>query len=236
MPAGFRKFEHCMSYDEVDLKNDNFQFISTGDDDVCITELSLNNQKIMTGRNRDRKSFWLETGKSECTVNSMTTNEITIRNGMIVSSACEQCPDSPDQNDSCESKVSCDQTWTQFHRSRTEYGKQVAKITDLFADFYDPFVNGLISEQCSNSSTIDVRLRSNKKEISTSGFIFDITDQMAICKDNVNESCPEFEIRFCCERNNQDIEWISSPKEYDDVESMYNKIEKLNSFLVGKIF
>ena len=30
MPAGFRKFEHCMSFDEVDLKNDNFQFISTG--------------------------------------------------------------------------------------------------------------------------------------------------------------------------------------------------------------
>ena len=30
MPAGFRKFEHCLSYDQVDLKNDNFQFISTG--------------------------------------------------------------------------------------------------------------------------------------------------------------------------------------------------------------
>ena len=30
MPAGFRKFEHCLSYAEVDLKNDNFQFVSTG--------------------------------------------------------------------------------------------------------------------------------------------------------------------------------------------------------------
>ena len=224
MPAGFRKFEHCMSYDEVDLKNDNFQFISTGDDDVCITELSMNNQKIMIGRNRDRKSFWFEKDKSECNENSMITNDITIRNGVIVSSACVQCFESPDQNNSCDSTVSCDQTWTQFHRSKTENESQVANINDTFADFYDPFINGIISEQCSNSSAIDVRLRSNKKEISTSGFLFDITDQMIICKDDVNQSCPEFEIRLCCERNNQDIKWISSPKEYDDVKSMLNKL------------
>ena len=216
MPAGFRKFEHCMSYDEVDLKNDNFQFISTGDDDVCITELSMNNQKIMIGRNRNRQSFWFEKDKSECNQNSMITNEITIRNGVIVSSACEQCPN---QNDRCDSTASCDQTWTQFHRSKTENGSQVANINDTFADFYDPFINGRISEQCSNSSSIDVRLRSNKKEISTSGFLFEITDQMIICKDGGNRFCPEFEIRLCCERNNQDIEWISSPKEYEDVKS-----------------
>lgn len=55
IPAKFRKFEHCLSFDGVDLKNDNFQFKLTGDDNVCITELSLNNQKILTGQNNDRQ-------------------------------------------------------------------------------------------------------------------------------------------------------------------------------------
>lgn len=188
---------------------------------MCITELSLNNHKIMTGRNHDKKSFWIEKDKSECNNNSMVTSEITIRNGQIISSACGECSDSPDGTDSCESKIFCDQTWTRFYPSRNENGIEMANIHDAVADFYDPFVNGLISEQCSNTSTIDVRLRMNKKGFSTSGFIFDISDQEVKCKDaeNNGESCPPFEIRFCCERNNKDVEWISQPREYDDLNS-----------------
>ena len=175
----------------------------------------------MTGRNHDKKSFWIEKDKSECNNNSMVTSEITIRNGQIISSACGECSDSPDGTDSCESKIFCDQTWTRFYPSRNENGIEMANIHDAVADFYDPFVNGLISEQCSNTSTIDVRLRMNKKGFSTSGFIFDISDQEVKCKDaeNNGESCPPFEIRFCCERNNKDVEWISQPREYDDLNS-----------------
>ena len=190
---------------------------------MCITELSLNNQKILTGQNRDRKSFWIEKDKSECTKNPMVTSEITIRNGKIISSACDKCPDGPDETHSCESKIFCDQTWTRFHHSRNENGIKSANINGAFADFYDPFVNGLISEQCSNTSKIDVRLRHNKKDFSTSGFIFDTTDKEVKCIDGEGngEACPEFEIRFCCERNNQDLEWISQPREYDDLKSKF---------------
>ena len=52
LPAKFRNFEKCLPYDQVDLKNDVFQFKATGDDDVCITALSFNHQKIMIGKNR----------------------------------------------------------------------------------------------------------------------------------------------------------------------------------------
>ena len=151
----------------------------------------------------------------------MITSEITIRNGEIISSACDKCPDGPDGTAACESKIFCNQTWTRFHRSREENGVQIANINEAFADFYDPFVNGLISEQCSNTSKIDVRLRHNKKDFSTSGLVFDISDQEVKCTDGGNngEACPKFEIRFCCEKNNQDLEWISQPREYDDVKS-----------------
>ena len=56
IPAKFRKFEYCLSYDEIDMKNDVFQLQSTGDDDVCITELSINNQKMLFGKNRNSQS------------------------------------------------------------------------------------------------------------------------------------------------------------------------------------
>ena len=175
----------------------------------------------MTGRNHDRKSFWIEKDKSECTKNSMVTSEITIQNGQIISSACDKCPDSPDGADLCESEIFCDQTWTRFYQSRNENGIEMANIHDAFADFYDPFVNGLISEQCSNTSTIDVRLRKNKKDFSVSGFIFDINNQEVKCEGDKNngQACPEFEIRFCCERNNRNLEWISQPREYNDLNS-----------------
>ena len=56
LPAKFRKFEKCLPYDQVDLKNDVFQFVPTGDDDVCITELYFNDQKMMFGKNQNSPS------------------------------------------------------------------------------------------------------------------------------------------------------------------------------------
>ena len=147
----------------------------------------------------------------------MITSEITIRNGQLISSACDQCSDDPDASNPCQSDTFCDDTWTRFYPSREENGIQIANIHDSFADFYDPFINGLISEQCSNSSTIDVRLRHNKNDVPLSDLIIDSDNQEVKCK-NADRSCQEFEIRFCCEWNDQDIEWISSPKEYEDLE------------------
>ena len=56
LPAKFRNFEKCLPYDQVDLKNDVFQFVPTGDDDVCITELYFNDQKMMFGKNQNSPS------------------------------------------------------------------------------------------------------------------------------------------------------------------------------------
>ena len=55
MDAGFRIFHWCTDFGEVDLKFDVIDLKSTGDDDVCITELYINNKKIMTGRNEDQQ-------------------------------------------------------------------------------------------------------------------------------------------------------------------------------------
>ena len=75
---------------------------STGDDDVCITELYINNQKILTGPKNDRQSFWMQKDKNECSDkkgHQIVTNELTIRNmvapddGPIKSAdSDEQCP------------------------------------------------------------------------------------------------------------------------------------------------
>ena len=71
---------------------------------------------------------------------------------------------------------------------------------------------------------MDVRLKSNKKDVPASQFIIDRDNQEVKCElvsheasDRNERSCPEFEIRFCCEKNKNDVEWVSSPEEYGDV-------------------
>ena len=92
----------------------------------------------------------MQKDNSECNDEYTMTSEITIRNGQIISSACDQCSDDPDSTNSCEFDLrdpgrSCDEgTWTRFYPSRKENGFQIASIDDAFADFYDPFINGLI--------------------------------------------------------------------------------------------
>ena len=96
------------------------------------------------------KSFWMQKDKSECNDEYTMTSEITIRNGQIISSACDQCSDDPDSTNPCKSDMrerglSCDGgSWTRFYPSRDENGFQIASINDAFANFYDPFINGLI--------------------------------------------------------------------------------------------
>ena len=165
----------------------------------------------------------MEKHKSECNQKYMITNEITIRNGKIISSACESCSDNSDATIQCESKVSCDRTWSRFYRSIHENGITKGGINAIFANFYDPFINGLISEQCSVTATMDVQIQSNKKDVRSSEFTFEKDNQEIKCvdADNNGKLCPEFEVRFCCERNDQDPEWISSPKEYDELGGIF---------------
>ena len=86
----------------------------------------------------------MEKDKSECNQKYMITNEITIRDGKIISSACESCSDNSDATIQCASKVSCDRTWSRFYRSIHDNGITKGSINAIFANFYDPFINGLI--------------------------------------------------------------------------------------------
>ena len=105
-----------------------------------------------------------------------------IRDGRVVSSACQDCSTDPYTTKQCKEKISCNDKrfygheWTRFYSSTVRISKlaehlmgnpyiTTADITDDFANFYDPFVNGLISNQCASESMMDVRLRSNKKDI-----------------------------------------------------------------------
>ena len=229
--AKFRKFVRCWPLDEIDMKYDNIQLKSTGDDNVCIAELNINNQKIMTGQNKDQQGFWLQKNKSECDDSGqMVTSEITIRDGQVISSACHDCSVSPDETKQCRPKLNCNATWSKFHSAKVEEkNKQKirkAEINDPNADFYDPFLNGLISEKCSKESVMDVRLRTNKKDIASSEIAFEQNYQSIICTDGENHSCPDFEVRFCCERKDEEVKWISSPREYDDFEDGVNVLDK----------
>ena len=101
--------------------------------------------------------------------------EIMIRDGRVVSSACQDCSTDPYTTKQCKQKIICNDSWTRFYSSIAMISELSQKfkgnpyitkadITD-FANFYDPFVNGLISNQCVEESMMDVRLRSNKNDI-----------------------------------------------------------------------
>ena len=58
---------------------------------VCITEISMNGNKIQAGKFRDRQAFWIAGDRTECKDNGfIITPEITIQNEVITQSACHQ--------------------------------------------------------------------------------------------------------------------------------------------------
>ena len=92
MPAGFREFEHCLNIDVVDITNDEFQLQSTSGNAVCITSLSINRKPLLVGENNNLQSFWIDSDETFCLDNFMSSSEITIRNGQVISSSCKGKP------------------------------------------------------------------------------------------------------------------------------------------------
>ena len=88
IPAGFTVFEHCLNMDDVDVTNDKFQLQSTGNNEVCITSLRINQNLIYAGENNHLRNFWIGGDDPYCFGNFMTSSQITIRNGRVISSAC----------------------------------------------------------------------------------------------------------------------------------------------------
>ena len=92
MPAGFTEFEHCLNNDDVDVANDEFQLQSTSGNGVCITSLSINDNPILVGASNNLQNFWIDSDGSYCLDNFMSSSQITIRNGQVISSTCKCTP------------------------------------------------------------------------------------------------------------------------------------------------
>ena len=78
-----------MSFDQVDEENDRFQLQSSNTDGVCITSISVNDVKVLVGKNNDKSIFWIDGNQNECNEEFMSSQQITIKNGEIISSRCK---------------------------------------------------------------------------------------------------------------------------------------------------
>ena len=90
MPSGFREFEHCLKNDDVDVANDEFQLQSTSTDGVCITSLLINGNPLLVGGSNNLQNFWIDSNELYCLDNFMSSSQITIRNGQVISSSLDK--------------------------------------------------------------------------------------------------------------------------------------------------
>ena len=90
MKNEFEKFKYCRPSSLVDVQNDEFQFQSTGLNGVCITSLIVNGTKLLVGKLNDQQSFWIDGNQNHCRDDSMSTSQITIKNGKVQSSECKK--------------------------------------------------------------------------------------------------------------------------------------------------
>lgn len=86
-PAGFKDFGFCL--DGVDAENDEFQFLSTGNDGVCVTSLTMGDDQVFAGSNNDSPSFWIDGDNPNCFPNHIATDQMTVVNGEVTSSECD---------------------------------------------------------------------------------------------------------------------------------------------------
>ena len=88
MPSAYEVFEYCFEMDDIDVINDKFQLQSTSDDGVCITSLLINNNQLLVGKHNNLQGFWIDGNDNYCLDNFMSTSQITIQNGQVISSLC----------------------------------------------------------------------------------------------------------------------------------------------------
>ena len=89
IPTGFREFKHCLHIDDVDVTNDEFQLQSTSWDGICITSLLINRNPILVGENNNLQSFWIDSDQPYCSDEYMSSSQIMIQNGQVISSTCK---------------------------------------------------------------------------------------------------------------------------------------------------
>ena len=87
---GFNDVPYCVELDPNEFQNSFFRLQSTSLDGVCITGIFLNEVQLFVGKNDDKPSFWMENNQTYCLDDYMVTDELTIKNGTVVSSACKR--------------------------------------------------------------------------------------------------------------------------------------------------
>ena len=88
-PSGFNEQQYCIPFQELDVKNDRFQLKASNNDGVCIQSLLVNGQQLLVGALDDQPSFWIDGNNNSCDYDKMSTSQLTIQNGAIISSACK---------------------------------------------------------------------------------------------------------------------------------------------------
>ena len=93
IPAGFTEFEYCLDTNNVTM-DDIFQLeslasCSWGCDGVCITSLSIGGDQVLVGENNNLTSFWIDKDQNYCLDDFMSSPQIKIKNGKVISSQCK---------------------------------------------------------------------------------------------------------------------------------------------------
>ena len=89
IPSGFKYHQFCIPFDQVDVKNDQFQLQSSNNNNVCITHFFVDGKQIFVGAMNDQSSFIIDGNQNSCQEEKMSTAQITIQNGEVLSSECK---------------------------------------------------------------------------------------------------------------------------------------------------
>ena len=144
MINSFNEFEYCRRLDLVDIENDEFQLQSTGGggridkgDGVCITSLTVNESEMLVGKLDDQAVFWIDGTQRwiHCKDTSMSTQQITIKNGKVHSSECkvpveQYCIRLKSSSENCDATTFYGDPITLLHND-----VEMAKIPTQFDDF-----------------------------------------------------------------------------------------------------
>ena len=89
IPSGFKNYQFCIPSNQVDVINDQFQLQSSNNNDVCIEKFFVNDKQIFVGALNDQSFFIIDGNQNSCQEQKMTTTQITIQNGEVISSECK---------------------------------------------------------------------------------------------------------------------------------------------------
>ena len=55
---------------------------------MCISDLYINDEQIIVGKNNDLPNFIMSSEQNICTAEQVRTSLITVKNGKVISSSC----------------------------------------------------------------------------------------------------------------------------------------------------